>query len=61
MTRAAHEDAGEWHSWYAWHPVRLHREFRFAWLRRVSRRMVADRAQYTDLPGNFPKGFGLKR
>jgi hypothetical protein len=48
VTRAAHEDAGEWQSWYAW-------------LRRVSRRSVADRAQYTDLPGNFPRGFGLKR
>jgi len=56
----------EWKPWFAWRPVRLHREFRFAWLRPLSRRFVPHgksrmHAEYTDSPGDFPRGFGLKR
>ena len=29
-----------WRRWFAWHPVRLGRSHRFAWLRTVERRWV---------------------
>jgi hypothetical protein len=46
--------------------VRLYGEIRFAWLRPVSRRFVLAGAkhlhtEYSDLPGEFPRGFGLKK
>ena len=56
---------GEWEPWFAWRPVRLYGEIRFAWLRPLSRRFVLAGpkhlcTEYTDLPGEFPPGFGLK-
>ena len=54
-------DVGEWEPWFAWYPVRFYGEFRFAWMRPVSRRFVLTgrkhvHTEYTDRPGNFPKG-----
>jgi hypothetical protein len=59
-------DVDEWEPWFAWRPVRLYGEIRFAWLRPVSRRFVLAgpkhlHTEYTDLPAEFPRGFGLKK
>jgi hypothetical protein len=59
-------NVSEWQPWFAWRPVRFYSEVRFAWLRRVSRRFVLTapkhlHPEYTDRPGEFPRGFGLKK
>ena len=59
-------DVGEWEPWFAWRPVWLHGEIRIGWLRPVSRRFVLAgvkhlHTEYSDLPGAFPRGAGLKK
>jgi hypothetical protein len=59
------QDITEWQPWFAWRPVRFYGELRFAWLRRISRRFVLagskpSHIEYTDRPGEFPRGFGLR-